>query len=90
MVRQYLDGVRALSEDRSMEVYYSVTLKIQGQRVLRRLATTDLKGLRIGDEVNLPDGQKGAVRRIHKTEGFSIVIPRTETPVQHETKDNPA
>jgi preprotein translocase subunit YajC len=72
-----------------MEVYYSVAVKVSGQRMLRRFATTDLKGLCVGDEVNLSDGTRGTVRRIQKTEGFSITIPRAETPVQHETKDTP-
>jgi preprotein translocase subunit YajC len=70
-----------------METYYSLTLKISGQRVLRKMATTDLKGLRVGDLVNLSDGFTGIVRRIQKTEGFSITIPRAETPVQRETKE---
>lgn len=70
-----------------METYYSITFKIQSERVLRKMATTDLKGLCVGDLVNLPDGLVGIVRRIQKTEGFSISIPSAATPGQHETKE---
>jgi preprotein translocase subunit YajC len=68
-----------------MELFYSIQVKVEGQRSRVRFASTDLKGMRVGDQVKCPSGAIGIVQKITKSEGFSLNIPRAETPVQCET-----
>lgn len=70
-----------------METYYSVRVKVGGQRNFVRIATADLKGMRVGDTCRLSDGRIGVIRKITAGEGFSLNPQRAATPGQHETQD---